>query len=56
MTILVRHMLAGVRFLFVIRGRTLDGQTVQPPPSDFSLRNQARLFAPQEARTRGWVD
>ena len=55
-TILVRHMLAGVRFLFVIRGRTLDGQTLEPPPSDFSLRNQARMFALHEARTRGWVD
>ncbi|HXW71281.1 MAG TPA: hypothetical protein VEK34_07575 [Methylocella sp.] len=55
-TILVRHILAGVRFLFVIRSRTLDGQTAQPPLSDFSLRNQARLFALQEARSRGWVD
>ena len=55
-TILVRHILAGVRFLFVIRNRTLDGQIAPPLPSDFSLRNQARRFALQEARSRGWVD
>jgi len=56
-TILVRHILAGVRFLFVIKGRTLDGQAGQEPnPSDLSLRNQARAFALREARTRGWVD
>jgi hypothetical protein len=56
-TILVRHILAGVRFLFVIKGRTFDGQAGQEPnPSDLSLRNQARAFALREARTRGWVD
>jgi hypothetical protein len=56
-TILVRHMLADVRFLFVIRGRKLDGAGAdEPKPSDLSLRNQARTFALDEARTQGWVD
>ena len=56
-TILVRHILAGLRFLFVIKGRTFDGKAGQEPnPSDLSLRNQARAFALREARTRGWVD
>ena len=56
-TILVRHLWAGVRFLFVIRGRKLDGlmgREVQI--TDLSLRNQARIFALHEARLRGWVD
>jgi hypothetical protein len=56
-TIVVRHILAGVRFLFVIKGRTFDGHAGQEPnPSDLSLRNQGRAFALREARTRGWVD
>ena len=56
-TILVRHLLADVRFLFVIRGRRLDGAGAnEPRPSDLSLRNQARTFALEEARTQGWID
>lgn len=56
-TILVRHLLARVRFLFVMKGRKLDGATGgEPDPADFSLRNQARLFALREARAQGWID
>jgi hypothetical protein len=56
-TILVRHLLAGVRFLFVMKGRRFDGVDANElKPSDFSLRNQARTFALHEARTRGWID
>ena len=56
-TILVRHVLADVRFLFVIRGRRLDGAGANElRPSDLSLRNQARTFALQQARTQGWID
>jgi hypothetical protein len=56
-TILVRHLLAGVRFLFVMKGRRFDGVDANElKPSDLSLRNQARTFALHEARTRGWID
>ncbi|HTV33958.1 MAG TPA: hypothetical protein VME69_12795 [Methylocella sp.] len=56
-TILVRHLIAGVRFLFVIKGRRLDGQMGREPQmNDLSLRNQARIFALREARLRGFVD
>lgn len=56
-TILVRHLCAGVRFLFVIRGRKLDGLMGRDPKiTDLSLRNQARIFALHEARLRGFVD
>ena len=56
-TILVRHLLAGVRFLFVMEGRTFrDVAGNEPKPLDLSLRNQARTFALWEARTRGWID
>jgi hypothetical protein len=56
-TILVRHLPAGVRFLFVMRGRKLDGATGgEPKPADLSLRNQARIFALREARAQGWID
>jgi len=56
-TILVRHRCAGVRFLFVIRGRTLNGERGREPRlTDMSLRNQARIFALREARLRGFVD
>ena len=45
-TILVRHLLAGVRFLFVMKGRRFDGGDAnEPKSSDLSLRNQARIFA-----------
>jgi hypothetical protein len=56
-TILVRHLIAGVRYLFVIKGRTFSDLAGKgPKPSDLSLRNQARAFAMQEARLQGWVD
>jgi hypothetical protein len=56
-TILVRHLLAGVRFLFLIKGRKFDGILGNELIlSDHSLRNQARTFAVQEARTQGWID
>ena len=56
-TILVRHLLAGVRFLFVMKGRRFDGGDAnEPKSSDLSLRNQARIFALDEARVQGWVD
>ena len=56
-TILVRHSLAGVRFLFVMKGRTFyDVAGNEPKPSDLSLRNQARTFALHEARKQGWID
>ena len=56
-TILVRHLLAGVRFLFVMKGRRFAGADANEPRlSDLSLRNQARTFALQEARTQGWID
>lgn len=56
-TILVRHLLSRVRFLFVMKGRRFDGVAgTEPKPSDLSLRNQARTFALHEARTRGWID
>jgi hypothetical protein len=50
-TILVRHLLAGVRFLFVLKGRRFNViDANEPKPSDLSLRNQARTFALREAR------
>jgi len=56
-TILVRHLLAGVRFLFVMKDRKFAGVAGnEPKPSDLSLRNQARRFAMQEARIQGWID
>jgi hypothetical protein len=56
-TILVRHLPAGVRFLFVMKGRKFNGEAGNDPkPSDLSLRNQARTFALHEARTHGWID
>ncbi|MGQ0444689.1 MAG: hypothetical protein ACT4O2_06070 [Beijerinckiaceae bacterium] len=56
-TILVRHLFAGVRFLFVIRGRRLDGHMGHAPRHvDRSVQNQARIFALHEARLRGFVD
>lgn len=56
-TILVRHSLAGVRFLFVMKDRKFAGAAGnEPKPSDLSLRNQARRFAMQEARIQGWID
>jgi hypothetical protein len=56
-TILVRHLLSRVRFLFVMKGRRIDGVDANEPKfSDLSLRNQARTFALHEARTQGWID
>jgi hypothetical protein len=56
-TILVRHLLAGVRFLFVMKGRRFVGiDANEPKPSDLSLRNQAGTFALDEARIQGWID
>ncbi|WGJ15841.1 hypothetical protein QEV83_06180 [Methylocapsa sp. D3K7] len=56
-TILVRHLLADVRFLFVMKGRKFNGVDAnEPKPSDLSLRNQARAFALHEARIQGWID
>ena len=56
-TILVRHLSAGVRFLFVMKGRRFDCLDAnEPKPSDLSLRNQGRTFALHEARTQGWID
>lgn len=54
-TILVRYLLAGVRFLFVTKRRRFNGVDAnEPKPSELSLRNQARTFAlheaPREAR------
>ena len=55
--ILVRHLSAGVRFLFVMKGRKFDGVAGnEPKPFDLTLRNQARTFALHEARTQGWID
>jgi hypothetical protein len=56
-TILVLHLLAGVRFLFVMKDRKFaDVAGNEPEPSNLSLRNQARTFALQEARIQGWID
>ena len=56
-TILVRHLPAGVRFLFVMKGRKFDGEAGNElKPSDLSLRNQARTFALHQARMHGWID
>ena len=56
-TILVRHLVAGVRFLFVMKDRKFADVAVDElKPLDFSLRNQARRFALQEARIQGWID
>jgi len=56
-TILVRHLIAGIRFLFLIKGRKLSGAAGNDPkPYDLSLRNQARTFALQEARIQGWIE
>ena len=57
-TVLVRHRVAGVRFLFVIKSRRFSdlGNDDQPKESDLSLRTQARRFALQQARAQGWID
>ena len=58
-TILVRHLLAGMRFLFVMKDRKFTDVAVdERKPLDLiiSLRNQARRFALQEARIHGWID
>lgn len=56
-TILVRHQIDGVGYLLVIKGRSFsDLAENEPNPCDVSLRSQARSFALQEARSRGWVD
>jgi hypothetical protein len=47
-TILVRHILAGVRFLFVIKGRTFDdqaGQEANPYLRNLTEKARAEAFS-----------
>lgn len=48
----VRHLSSAATFSFVIESRSLGGAvgSMEKVPFDFTLRNQARLFAKVEGR------